>query len=306
MVRRVSGHMQHVEREAFCAHRVAVGEDTIGHEGRIDEGIAETWSDRASCAACRPERSDLSAEHGLQRAGAVAMVAMTVRDEDVGQAFAPDRRSDCLAMRLVVGPRIDDRDLAGADDIAVGAEKGVRAGIVGDDAADAGRDLLRHAIIDIDVAVEGKLRRHGSKAAFLFSPKSIVAEPRAGGIAAFPATLSSHRFLRKIWPAAKTWGGASPRLFPGVRASRRASRLQSTMLVGVGRFELPTPCSRSRCATRLRYTPAGERARYIDGSGKARKEGSFDLAVARGPLLKAPDAGRTAPLILCGRRKKTR
>jgi hypothetical protein len=28
-------------------------------------------------------------------------------------------------------------------------------------------------------------------------------------------------------------------------------------MVGVGRFELPTPCSRSRCATRLRYTPAG-------------------------------------------------
>ena len=47
------------------------------------------------------------------------------------------------------------------------------------------------------------------------------------------------------------------------------------MLVGVGRFELPTPCSRSRCATRLRYTPAGERARYIDGSGRGRKEGRY-------------------------------
>ena len=27
------------------------------------------------------------------------------------------------------------------------------------------------------------------------------------------------------------------------------------MLVGAGRFELPTPCSRSKCATRLRYAP---------------------------------------------------
>jgi hypothetical protein len=26
-------------------------------------------------------------------------------------------------------------------------------------------------------------------------------------------------------------------------------------LVGAGRFELPTPCSRSKCATRLRYAP---------------------------------------------------
>ena len=26
-------------------------------------------------------------------------------------------------------------------------------------------------------------------------------------------------------------------------------------MVGAGRFELPTPCSRSKCATRLRYAP---------------------------------------------------
>ena len=32
-------------------------------------------------------------------------------------------------------------------------------------------------------------------------------------------------------------------------------------LVGVGRFELPTPCSRSRCATRLRYTPSAQSSR---------------------------------------------
>ena len=28
-----------------------------------------------------------------------------------------------------------------------------------------------------------------------------------------------------------------------------------TAVVGAGRFELPTPCSRSKCATRLRYAP---------------------------------------------------
>ena len=27
------------------------------------------------------------------------------------------------------------------------------------------------------------------------------------------------------------------------------------VMVGAGRFELPTPCSRSKCATRLRYAP---------------------------------------------------
>ena len=29
-------------------------------------------------------------------------------------------------------------------------------------------------------------------------------------------------------------------------------------LVGAERFELPTPCSQSRCATRLRHAPTGE------------------------------------------------
>ena len=55
--------------------------------------------------------------------------------------------------------------------------------------------------------------------------------------------------------AGKSWDDACPTV-------RRSSRLISVhqsvhQLVGVGRFELPTPCSRSRCATRLRYTPYG-------------------------------------------------
>ena len=40
----------------------------------------------------------------------------------------------------------------------------------------------------------------------------------------------------------------------------------------MGRFELPTPCSRSRCATRLRYTPLAEEPWYIDGSARPGKE----------------------------------
>ena len=31
-------------------------------------------------------------------------------------------------------------------------------------------------------------------------------------------------------------------------------------MVGAGRFERPTPCSQSRCATRLRYAPDMPRA----------------------------------------------
>ncbi len=39
---------------------------------------------------------------------------------------------------------------------------------------------------------------------------------------------------------------------------QRTTRDFPSQLVGVARFELTTPCSRSRCATRLRHTPTFE------------------------------------------------
>ena len=41
---------------------------------------------------------------------------------------------------------------------------------------------------------------------------------------------------------------------PAIRCSARFTKWLRR-LVGAGRFELPTPCSRSKCATRLRYAP---------------------------------------------------
>ena len=75
---------------------------------------------------------------------------------------------------LVGGTGVDDRDLAGADEIGIGAEESIWAGIVGDDAADAGRDLFGHAIVDIHASIEGKLRRHGLKAVLVFSSNPLL------------------------------------------------------------------------------------------------------------------------------------
>ena len=50
-------------------------------------------------------------------------------------------------------------------------------------------------------------------------------------------------------------------------------------LVGAGRFELPTPCSRSKCATRLRHA-----ARLTPSS----------IAMASHPLLSPPALGVNA------------
>ena len=49
--------------------------------------------------------------------------------------------------------------------------------------------------------------------------------------------------------------------FPAFNGS--GTPLQSMRLVGVERFELPTSCSQSRCATRLRHTPLPSRSGII-------------------------------------------
>jgi hypothetical protein len=161
MVRRMSWHVQHIEREAFGLDGIAIAKPAVGHEGWIHEAVAETWRTCAARRAGRSEGPNLSAEQRLQSASAVAMIVMAMGDEDVDETLALGRGSDRLQMALVGRSRIDDRHLSTAGHISIGAEEGVRAGVVGHDAADARRNLLGHAIIDVNAAIEGKLRRHG-------------------------------------------------------------------------------------------------------------------------------------------------
>src|SRR3990170_3103802 len=97
------------------------------------------------------------------------MVVMAVGDEDISEALALDRVRDRLQMAPVGGTGIDDGDFSATDDIRIGAEEGVGSGIIGDDAPDAGRDLLGDAIIDVNAAIESKLRRHGFIGWLVFS-----------------------------------------------------------------------------------------------------------------------------------------
>ena len=53
--------------------------------------------------------------------------------------------------------------------------------------------------------------------------------------------------------AGETFGMTLLDSVPKPRMKCGAKRLKR--MVGAGRFELPTPCSRSKCATRLRYAP---------------------------------------------------
>ncbi len=59
------------------------------------------------------------------------MIAMRVADEDVADRPAGDRRDKRVEMLVVLRPGIDDRQFMLADEIAVRAVKGERAGIFG-------------------------------------------------------------------------------------------------------------------------------------------------------------------------------
>ena len=103
--------------------------------------------------------------------------------------------------------------------IAIGAEEGIGARIVGDDAPDAGRDLLGDAIIDILTAIESKLCRHGlySRVGLLVEPAPIVAERTGGGSAALLAALTFPSLFAQNMTAAAGWRPAFV-AFPGFRA----------------------------------------------------------------------------------------
>ena len=92
------------------------------------------------------------------------MVAMRVGDEDVRDRLVADRIEDRLRVRLVVGAGVDDRDLSASDDVGDGAGEGERAGIVGDDPADAWRNLFDLIGWKVEALVEGDVVAHGEYA----------------------------------------------------------------------------------------------------------------------------------------------
>ena len=65
-------------------------------------------------------------------------------------------------------------------------------------------------------------------------------------------------------------------LYPVELRARLLTGHDSRYLVGVERFELPTSCSQSRHATRLRYTPEGRN--YTDQGVKGQFEGPEGIA----------------------------
>src|SRR5581483_3567257 len=88
------------------------------------------------------------------------MVAMRVGDEYMRHCFATygvEQRAD---MRGIVGTRIDDRDLAAAEDVADRPLEGKGTRVVGHDPPHARHGLVHHARREIESLVEGNVVGH--------------------------------------------------------------------------------------------------------------------------------------------------
>src|SRR5262249_43524240 len=89
------------------------------------------------------------------------MVAMRVRDEDVGDLLLAQRIEQRADVRGIVRSWVDDRDFAIADDVRAGTGKGERAWIRRHDAPHLRRDPVDAARGDIKITVKWDVVGHG-------------------------------------------------------------------------------------------------------------------------------------------------
>ena len=198
------------------------------------------------------------------RSGLVhAVVAVTPEDEIVGHiALSWERAGDLVPEggKLVMDPRYRGHDLAerlAEERAAVAAELG--------NTAQGRHSLLAMwtpvaGIAAATVHVPGRhvtlLDQHAQRAGV--ERKVLTATGPAGG----PAPASPI-------------GCATTRLNGTASAVGRAPSVRDETgreVVGTGRFELPTPCSQSRCATKLRHVPYEAHYRPRPGPLRPRSE----------------------------------
>ena len=125
------------ERPVCAFDDLAVGEPVVRPELHIAAGIEPLGFADVQLArgAVRPLRQHDRAGRGLDRTYGRRMIAVGVRDQDMGDGFTAHGIKQRLHMRRIVRPGIDDRDFAAADDVTHRALEGERARIVGEDAA---------------------------------------------------------------------------------------------------------------------------------------------------------------------------
>jgi len=163
MVRRMARRVQRLDRPVGARDGVAVPEAHVGGELVVDELLS-----RGLMRSPGPGRVRVTAEAHDRGAGqpgegsrAVAMVAVGVRDQDVGDGPARCRGEDRRPVGLVVGTGIDDGECRRADEVGVGALEGERARVRGDDTNDARRHRVGGAVAERHRGLEGERVQRG-------------------------------------------------------------------------------------------------------------------------------------------------
>ena len=136
------------------------------------------------------------------------------------------------------------------------------------------------------------------------SPRRAPSSAQAATIASVTKSTFSASFFSGMTMESQgsSVSGGMAGVPPAVR--RRGAGPQRVWLVGVRGFEPPTPCSRSRCATRLRYTPTPgallmrrRSGRKADAASGCRAQAGLSRPARR--LTRSP--GRPPPALPCNR-----
>ena len=156
VVRGVARGVHALEGPAVPFYDVAVAHLDLGDElhvaALLDLHPAAAGSVRAIAVDCaRPD-------HRLERPGGGRMVVVGMGDENVTHLLAVHCRSERFHMSRDVGPRIDDRDPAPADDVGAGAVQGEGARIARHDPPHGNRarwrDEVDPAVLELELAPE--------------------------------------------------------------------------------------------------------------------------------------------------------
>jgi hypothetical protein len=105
-------------------------------------------------------------------------------------------------------------------------------------------------------------------------------DPRLRRPLLYPAELRAHVWDPRPGNTSAVWPNSAPDRNPAPSGDRVRSSA-ARPLVGVEGFEPPTPCSQSRCATRLRYTPDSDA--FPQSKGR-----NYTLGPQRASIRRAP------------------
>ena len=161
MVVGVSGRMYGLEGPAVASDNVAISDCVIGLEVQVSSMACMLVEVGPSCAqGMGPLGVARCTCDALEWFGGGRMIAVRVRNEDMGYRFIGDCGEKGVHMAIHQRTGVDYRNITMANDISSCAMESERAGVFGDNPTDQRRHLINLAIIKGQVSNERNLSYH--------------------------------------------------------------------------------------------------------------------------------------------------